>query len=84
MPTRYRVITETCVECAACIDVCPFAAITESPFSINPELCNGCGDCSPTCPVEAIEPYEWSPPPPPNPLIIPKSGIKVSIGIGII
>jgi MinD superfamily P-loop ATPase len=79
MPTRYRIVTETCVECAACVEVCPFAAISEGPYTINPELCNGCGECTESCPVEAIEPYEWSPPPPVNPLIVPILGIYISL-----
>lgn len=62
--SRYRIKTDDCVECAACIEVCPLAAISADPYAINPELCNGCGDCAEVCPTEAIEAYEWMPPEP--------------------
>jgi ferredoxin len=62
--SRYRIKVDDCTECAACIEVCPFSAISADPYAINSELCNGCGDCAEVCPVEAIEAYEWAPPEP--------------------
>ena len=53
-------ITNLCVNCHACMDVCPSAAISVglSQFVINPKACNHCeGDyahaqCGSICPVE--------------------------------
>jgi len=65
MATKYRIIQETCVSCAVCVEVCPVGAISAEPYSINPEICNACGDCAEVCPVEAIESYDYEPPEPP-------------------
>ncbi len=49
-------ITEKCIACGKCAEVCPFAAISEgSPYKINPELCDECGTCYQVCPAKAIE-----------------------------
>lgn len=52
----YR-ITDACIRCGACIDICPVDAINEGEeiFVIDPAVCINCGSCADTCPVEAIE-----------------------------
>ncbi len=45
-----------CVECGACVDVCPFDALTTEngrPM-IDQELCMGCGVCASRCAREAL------------------------------
>ena len=51
-----HVIENECVLCAACVEVCPEACITEDDevFVIDPEVCTDCGDCIPACPVACI------------------------------
>jgi len=51
-------ISEECIACGACVDVCPVEAITEGDpyYIIDPELCTDCGACVDECPVEAISP----------------------------
>jgi ferredoxin len=51
-------ISEECIACGACVDVCPVEAITEGDpyYKIDPELCTDCGACVDECPVEAISP----------------------------
>ena len=54
------IIIESCVNCWACIDVCPSQAIYKaSPhFKINPNKCSECADdysspqCGSICPIE--------------------------------
>ncbi len=47
-------ITDDCISCGACADVCPVSAISEGDgkYVIN-EDCISCGACADTCPVEA-------------------------------
>ena len=49
-------ITEECINCGACIDVCPEEAITEGDeiSVIDPEKCTDCGSCVEVCPTDAI------------------------------
>ncbi len=51
----YR-ITDECVMCGACADVCPASAISEGDgkYEINPDECLECGACFNECPNEAI------------------------------
>ncbi len=54
-------IVEACVNCFACMDVCPSNAIYQSSphFKINPRKCTECEDdyadpqCASICPIEA-------------------------------
>ena len=50
------VITDKCIACGECKDVCPFNAISEGEiYRINPEFCDECGICYRVCPAEAID-----------------------------
>lgn len=51
-------ISNKCVACGACVDVCPVEAISAgSPiYIINPDTCIDCGACVDVCPSEAISP----------------------------
>jgi NAD-dependent dihydropyrimidine dehydrogenase PreA subunit len=50
------VITEECVACGTCLDVCPADAIQEGEekYTIDQEKCTECGSCVEVCPTEAI------------------------------
>lgn len=48
-------ITDACVGCGTCTDVCPQRSIVEgSPYCIQPEHCLHCGACFEACPAKAI------------------------------
>ena len=51
-----HVISNACVACGACVDVCPVEAISEGNpyYLINPDTCIDCGACIDECPSEAI------------------------------
>jgi NAD-dependent dihydropyrimidine dehydrogenase PreA subunit len=51
-----RKVTDTCIQCGACINECPVGAITmgDSQSEIDPATCIDCGSCQAVCPVEAI------------------------------
>jgi len=48
-------ITDQCIECGVCKEVCSFKAIHEgTPYACIPERCDDCGSCLGVCPVGAI------------------------------
>lgn len=48
-------ITEDCIECGACFEVCSFKAIIPgAPYAVNPSRCDDCGSCIRACPADAI------------------------------
>lgn len=50
------VITDECVMCGACVDVCPVNAISEGDpkYIIDAGTCVDCGACAGECPRNAI------------------------------
>ncbi|RMF95780.1 MAG: 4Fe-4S dicluster domain-containing protein [Candidatus Schekmanbacteria bacterium] len=54
-----HVITDECIACGTCAEVCPVQAIEESGdmYKIN-DQCTDCGTCVESCPVDAIKPGE--------------------------
>ena len=50
------VVTEKCVQCRSCVDVCPMQCIDGSrkPVYINQEKCLHCGTCAGVCDHKAI------------------------------
>ena len=54
LPHGFR-ITDECIGCSTCQDVCPQGCIEEGePFRIQPEHCLHCGLCHESCPADAI------------------------------
>lgn len=53
---RFR-ITDRCVGCGTCADVCPQDCIDRGrvPFVIRQEHCLHCGNCRTVCPADAVE-----------------------------
>ena len=51
-------ISEECVACGACMEVCPVNAITAGQPYVIGEACIDCGACAEQCPVNAISPGE--------------------------
>lgn len=50
-------ISDACVACGACQDVCPVEAISAGDiYTINPDTCIDCGACTSECPSDAISP----------------------------
>ena len=49
-------ITDECIACGACAEVCPEEAISEGDpiYVIDEELCIDCGLCVDECPSDAI------------------------------
>lgn len=54
------VVTDACIKCLACVDVCPVAAFVEKDTQvvINPDTCIDCGVCLSVCPQNAIFPED--------------------------
>jgi heterodisulfide reductase subunit A len=52
-----RIDSELCSGCLACINVCPYGAISfiddKKVAEVNEALCKGCGACAAACPSEA-------------------------------
>jgi len=52
-----RIDAKLCSGCLACINVCPYGAISfiedKRVAEVNEALCKGCGACAATCPSEA-------------------------------
>ncbi len=49
-------ITDACIECGKCKEVCTFKAIEEgTPYKVREDRCDDCGSCLLKCPVNAIE-----------------------------
>jgi len=49
---------EKCIDCGACISLCPVKAITTSDdwiIEVDDQLCIGCGFCTYSCPTKAIK-----------------------------
>lgn len=49
---------EKCLECGACVEICPMTAMTfnsEGEISFNQIRCIGCGLCVSVCPVGALQ-----------------------------
>lgn len=50
-------INDDCINCGACVDVCPVEAISEGEdiHVIDQDVCSDCGACDEICPVDAIK-----------------------------
>lgn len=50
------VVTDKCIKCKACVDVCPVDAFHEgdAQLVVDPDTCISCGVCIGECPQEAI------------------------------
>jgi len=52
-----RIRAKLCSECLACVNLCPYGAISHNrekrSAEINEALCKGCGACAAACPCEA-------------------------------
>ena len=58
MSKKVAQITDTCISCMACAQICPTEAITQAPkgdkYTVDPEKCIFCQACIGMCPVSAI------------------------------
>ena len=50
------VVTDSCIKCMTCVDVCPVGAFveTDTQVVVNPDTCIDCGVCLSECPQGAI------------------------------
>lgn len=49
---------DVCIACAACVDVCPMAALTlasDGTIAFDQQRCIGCGLCVGVCPTQAVQ-----------------------------
>jgi ferredoxin len=55
-----HVISDECISCGGCAEVCPVEAISQGDdkYVINADECIDCGACAAQCPVEAIAPKD--------------------------
>lgn len=62
---KIKVVPEKCVGCGACVDACPFDALSmEGPVAVEDiSKCTSCGLCMPTCPSDALILPGWRPKP---------------------
>ena len=51
-------ISDKCIKCGACKEVCPVEAISEGAdqYEIDADKCIDCGTCADVCPVGAPKP----------------------------
>jgi heterodisulfide reductase subunit A len=60
-PTLAKVDWSICEWCGACVEACPFDAISRTEYegkavaAVGESSCKGCGMCLPVCPVNAIQ-----------------------------
>lgn len=61
MSQLFEINKESCINCYACVRVCPVKAIEvkagQNYAKIVPERCIGCGSCLNICPVNAVQYY---------------------------
>ncbi|NVO12257.1 MAG: 4Fe-4S binding protein [Bacteroidales bacterium] len=61
MSQLFKINKESCINCYACVRVCPVKAIEvkagQNYAKILPERCIGCGSCLNICPVNAVQYY---------------------------
>lgn len=50
------VVSDSCILCKSCVEVCPVGAFHEGPtqVAVNPDDCIECGVCISECPQSAI------------------------------
>ena len=50
-----KIVSEKCVGCGGCIDLCPSIAISmiDDIVTIDDQLCTECGICVKVCPMNA-------------------------------
>ncbi len=56
-PIRPIIIPELCIACGACVEVCPYHALSligGVPVLDTSIVCQYCGNCEEVCPTEAI------------------------------
>lgn len=55
---KYIIIKKKCAGCGACMNVCPYKAISikkDGKAEIDQKKCRQCGKCIEICPFNAIE-----------------------------